>query len=465
MSFALPARLSHLASLYALEASGLLAIMALYKNGGKPITALLTGRYRSFFLAGLMGILVFTLYLLTCYRRTPSGQRRQLGLAVATNIATLILAFLAGEVIVRLLAFSTPAGPAVLNTALLPRSWNVVRAHNRDALKRAPITTSYFVSDDLLGWTVGRNRQSKDGLYFSSSEGIRSNGPNVSYAARRPLFRIATVGDSFTFALEVPFEASWPYRLEQQLGHQTQILNFGVNAYGVDQAYLKYSRDVRPWHPDLVVLAFIQHDLHRSTLIYHFVSLPESGFPFAKPRLVVGARELRPLNVPVPRPEELLSVRAVADLPFIEYDAGYDPLEWKWHAYYHSHLIRFVLSRFRRWPEKSADALVQAIALNSQIITSFARQAERDGSTPLVVYLPARSDFLGVDQSLKNGVLMVLRERGIHYEDMTPCLSELSVSALFIEGRPHYSPIGNAKVATCLHPIVRNHLVNRGRRS
>ena len=138
---------------------------------------------------------------------------------------------------------------------------------NRDALKQAPSATSYFVPDDLLGWTVGRNRQSNDGLYFSSSEGIRSNGPNVSYAARRPRYRVATVGDSFTFALEVPFEASWPYRLEQQFGHQTQILNFGVNAYGVDQAYLRYSRDVRPWHPDLVVLAFIQHDLYRSTLL------------------------------------------------------------------------------------------------------------------------------------------------------------------------------------------------------
>jgi len=53
----------------------------------------------------------------------------------------------------------------------------------------------------------------------------------------------------------------------------------------------------------------------------------------------------------------------------------------------------------------------------------------------------------------------------IRYEDLTSCLSELSVSELFIEGRPHYSLKGNAKVATCLHPVVRDHLVNRGRHS
>ena len=451
-----------LACLYALEASGLLAAMALYKNGEKPFTALLTGRYGPFFLAGLLGVLGFTVYLVTRYRGTRTGQRREFWLTVAMNIATVALAFLSGEAIVRLLASPTPAGPTFLNTILLPRSWNAMLARNRELLQRAPSNISYLVPDDLLGWTVGPNRQSKDGLYFSSSEAIRSGGPNVSYAARQPQYRVATVGDSFTFGLEVPFEVSWPNRLEQQLGSQTQVLNFGVNAYGVDQAYLRYSRDVRPWHPDLVVLAFIQHDLYRSMVVYQFVSFPEWGFPFAKPRLVVAERTVRPLNVPVPSPQELLSIHAVTALPFIEYDPGYDPMEWRWHAYYHSHLVRFVLSRFRRWPEQSADASIQAITLNGEILASFAALAEREGSTPLVVYFPARSDFLGIDRSVKNGVLTMLRARGIRYEDLTSCLSELSVSELFIEGRPHYSPKGNAKVATCLHPVVRDHLANRG---
>lgn len=455
-------RLGLLACLYALEACGLLAAMALHKNGDKPLTALLTGRYGPLFLAGLLGVLAFTLYLLARFRGTPTGQRRQFGLTVSMNIATVALTFLSGEAIVRLLASPTPAGPMFLNTVLLPRRWNSVVARNRDELQRAPSNISYLIADDLLGWTVGPGRQSKDGLYFSSSEGIRSSGPNVSYAARQPPYRVATVGDSFTFALEVPFETSWPNRLEQQLGSQTQILNFGVNAYGVDQAYLRYSRDVRPWHPHLVVLALIQHDLYRSMLVYHFVSFPETGFPFAKPRLVVTDRTVRPLNVPVPSPQELLSVRAIGDLPFIEYDRGYDPMEWRWHAYYHSHLVRLLLSRFRRWPEQGPDASNETITLNGEIITSFARLAEHEGSTPLVVYFPARSDFLGVDRSLKDGVLAILRERRIPYEDLTSCLSELGVSELFIEGRPHYSPRGNAKVASCLHPVVRDHLVKRG---
>jgi hypothetical protein len=59
-----------------------------------------------------------------------------------------------------------------------------------------------------------------------------------------------------------------------QLGPQVQVLHFGVDGYGVDQAYLRYQRDVRPWHPDLVILGFINHDLHRSLAVYSFVSFP-----------------------------------------------------------------------------------------------------------------------------------------------------------------------------------------------
>jgi hypothetical protein len=248
-------------------------------------------------------------------------------------------------------------------------------------------------------------------MYFSSSDGIRSGAPNVSYAARQPQYRVATVGDSFTFGLEVPFEAPWPNRLEQQLGPQTQILNFGVNAYGVDQAYLRYSRDVRPWRPDLVVLAFIQHDLYRSMLVYHFVSSSRVGLPVREATARRHRQNGASTEVPVPSPQEPRDT----DLPFIEYDRGYDPIEWRWHAYYHSHLVRFVLSRFRRWPEQSADASIQAITLNGEIIHWPSATARH----PWWCIFPARSDFLGIDRSVKNGVLTMLRGRRIRYEDLT----------------------------------------------
>jgi hypothetical protein len=317
---------------------------------------------------------------------------------------------------------------------------------------------TYLVADEVLGWTVGPNREGGT-LYFSSDEGIRSAALNVRYAVRHPQYRIATVGDSFTFADDVPFEASWPNRLEQQLGSKIQVLNFGVSAYGIDQAYLRYLRDVRHWHPNLVVLGFIVPDLYRSLVVYTFVGNPNWTSPFAKPRLVVDAGTVRQLNVPILSPQEILSAQAISDLPFLEYDPGFDPTEWTWRPYHHSYLVRFVLSRLHSSWGQSEDVSRQAIALGAEIIAAFSRIAKDEGSTPLAVYFPGRSDFEGSAGPEKNSVLSFLRERGIRYEDLTSCLGKLGESKLFIEGRTHYSPDGNARVATCLAPVLRDYMV------
>src|SRR5262249_12625672 len=205
-------------------------------------------------------------------------RQRQLALKLAVPIASVVLILASGEALVRLLISRTPAGPTFLNTLLLPRSWNEERKRYRDLLKQMSGQSTYLVADEMLGWTVGPNRETGT-LYFSSDEGIRSAALNVRYAVRHPQYRIATVGDSFTFSDEVPFEASWPNQLEHQLGSNIQVLNFGVSAYGIDQTYLRYLRDVRPWHPDLVVLGFIVPDLYRSLVVYTFVGIPSWTSP------------------------------------------------------------------------------------------------------------------------------------------------------------------------------------------
>ena len=442
------------AGLYLLETSCVVAALAAHQSSGEPLSALVAGRYGLFFLAGLLGVVGLTAYLIGQYRTAGTAQQRQLAFTVVINLTTVLVAFGFGEAIVRLLASQTLAGPTLLDTLLLPRSWSHERTRYRDLLKQVP--TPYWVPDEWLGWTVGPNRGG--GMYSSSSEGIRSAAPNIRYADRQPRYRIATVGDSFTFALDVPFEASWPNRLEQQFGSTVQVLNFGVAAYGVDQAYLRYLRDVRPWHPDVVVLGFIQPDLFRSLGVYSFVSHPQWAFPFAKPRLIVDAAgTVRSLNVPVPSPQEIFAVNAITDLQFIEYDPGFEPMEWRWRTYYHSYLVRFVLSRLRGSPEERDRTSREAIALNAAIIASFAKVAEGEGSTALVVYFPGRSDF-PEQRREKAAVLTLLRERGIRYEDLTSCMGKLGVSELFSESSRHYSAKGNERVSTCLYPMLRDYL-------
>jgi hypothetical protein len=393
--------------------------------------------------------------------RGLSSDRRSLGMTVAMNVLTAGLAFGAAEVGLRVSATRLPHGIFVGNRLLLPRSWERVASYNRSLLRNAPSNISYFVADERLGWTIGPSRVSRDGLYASSAEGIRSDRAGVAYASSAPPHRIAIVGDSYTFGLEVPFAQSWGRLLEERLGDGFQVLNFGVDGYGVDQAYLRYDRDARPLAPRVVVCGFIRHDLQRTMAVYPFIDFPTWGFPYAKPRLTrtaAGALEAR--NVPLTRPEAIFGARSIEALPFLDLDAGYRASQWRARPYAASFVLRFLLSGLEtQGPAAGPVSESEMIALNAEILATLARNARDDGAIPIVVFFPSRFDFRpggGDGGRLLTPLFEALRARDVEALDMTSCLSPLGEDALFLPGRPHYSPRGNAALAECLLPSVRS---------
>jgi hypothetical protein len=234
-----------LLTLYALEAAVGLTLFGLYKLPAFNVTALIS-RFGVMTAAGAVATLAIAASLVTVCRRAP----RAAAVAGAANLISIACAFALAESAVRLLAQTTPDGIRVAKFVLRP-TWPEVVKRNRELLQLdAPDPKgTYFSYDPELGWTVGPNRRSDNGLYFSSAEGIRSARPGVVFAEEHAKDRVALIGDSNAFSLEVPFEDSLGYQLNQLLGHDIQILNFGVDGYGIDQIYLRYERDVRPWKP------------------------------------------------------------------------------------------------------------------------------------------------------------------------------------------------------------------------
>jgi hypothetical protein len=431
-----------LLALYALEASVAGAALLLHKRAGIGMVAVFGG------LAAMSAAVVLARCLAG---RGRAGRGRRLGLTVALNLVPVILALAPGELAVRALARPTPRGLAVLGEPLLPWQWADAVAHNRAILARAAASGSYLVADDRLGWVVGRSRRSADGRYFSSAEGLRSAEPGAVLADRPARQRVALMGDSFTFGLEVAFEDTWGHRLAQVLGPEVQVLNFGVDGYGVDQAYLRYLRDARPWRPDVAVLGLINHDLFRSLAVYSFVSFPGWPFPFAKPRFTLEGDRLALLNVPLPSPADILAAPSIEALPFVTYDPGYRAEDWRWHPLDRSYLYRYAASAYRRWagPDaRRADAAV--LALNRALVRAFVTEARAAGAIPLVLYFPSDRDFrmLARDPAWRSLAQTTLRASGVRFTDLTPCLGAVPAADRF--GPGHYSARGNRAVAECL---------------
>lgn len=449
-----------LLALYVFQFSLVLFALLLYKKGDKSVITWIAA-YPVFLFGGGVVMGAALAAIVREFRRFRAERRRELYLTAAMNIVTVVGFAVVVELSVRLFCQATPRGQAFIGTPLLPHSWETVALHYRNILKRAPANISYFVPDPLLGWTIGPNRQSSDGLYSSSTDGVRSPRPGVSFAERHSRYRIAAVGDSYTFGLEVTFEDSWGHQLERQLGPDFQILNFGVDGYGVDQAYLRYVRDVRHWQPNVVLFGFINHDLERTMAVYSFVSFPDWEFPFSKPRFRLDGSQLELLNTPLLSPQAIFSKRSITELPFIEYDPGYDPTAWRWSLYHHSYLLRFLVSRYPRWPEVAPHVSEESmIGVNTALLLDFARLARAAGSVPLVVYFPSRGDFpetataTNQDRNAKQAIVRTLEQRGVGYMDLTRCLQHRKAGAIFIPNGPHYTASSNRTIAECLRSVM-----------
>ncbi len=83
--------------------------------------------------------------------------------------------------------------------------------------------------------------------FHTDAEGFRNH-------TVRERFEVAALGDSFTDAMTMAAEASWPSRLERTLGVPVQ--NYGTAGFGPQQELLVLKDFVAPHRPRVVVLAF-----------------------------------------------------------------------------------------------------------------------------------------------------------------------------------------------------------------
>ena len=444
-----------LASLFLLELSVAVIAMAMYMKGERPFFLFLSSKPGMVFVMMVGAALIAIVLLMVQYQANTRSQSSHFRLIVTMNIVTVMLILITGEMATRMLSRSSIEGEKLGGAVLLPKSWRALTLHNQQLLNKAAGHPTFHVYDDVLGWTVGPNRQSADGLYYSSFEGIRAPHEGLSFAKPTKKTRIALVGDSYTFGEDVVYENTWGHFLEKALGPEFEVLNFGVPGYGLDQAYLRYEKDVQEWKPKIVILSFIAHDIERTMTVYTSLNYPAWDMPFSKPRFLVKNGDLKRLNIPPLKPEAIFSRGSISSLPFLDYDRGYRERDWQQNVLHSSYLARAFFTWLPRWQVVSPDVTEEALtSVNAAILKAFVASTERIAAIPLVVYHPKRALDAVPNSSLSR---RVLQESGVSYSEPTSCLQELNPDDWFIS-QGHYTPEGNAAVAKCLVNVVRQTL-------
>jgi lysophospholipase L1-like esterase len=91
-------------------------------------------------------------------------------------------------------------------------------------------------------------------------------GPSRPASKPEGVFRIAAVGDSFTYGLGVGADEAIPARVEAKLraaGRPVEVLNFGVPGSALADTVVRVREFAGRWSPDLVLFFLFADDLER----------------------------------------------------------------------------------------------------------------------------------------------------------------------------------------------------------
>lgn len=372
--------------------------------------------------------------------------------------------FIFGEIVFRFLVSYDEDGNSWIGKRILLPYHLPLEAVQKNVDTVSSSQNSIVVYDSLTGWIPRPGKHDND-FNIHNALGIRESSKSREFTKEpgRGIVRIALFGDSYIYGNEVPFEESIGYYLEQNLkksGIQAEVLNFGVGAFGMDQAFLRWYYQGQQLSPDIVVMGFQPENAFRNVnMIRAFYSRKEA-LPLSKPRFIIEADTLRLINHPGLPPAALVpTIRNIKNWPLATHESFYNPDDYEEKLWLKSKLVAYVMNiiAVNRWTIKKTEIKdfnirKEPAILTLKIMDAFKMNVEKYGAKFYTVHIP-RSQDLADKKNNENFVykdmLQTLEKKMtlIHTEDaLMQAAKNTDLSDLF-EANGHYSAKGNAAVA------------------
>ena len=259
---------------------------------------------------------------------------------------------------------------------------------------------STVIYEPWQGWVFSPNREWPEGggSFTTNSAGLRATR-EYSLTPPPDTLRIAAFGDSFTASVEVRDEGAWTQLLEARLlaeGIRAEALNFGVSAYGMGQAYLRWQHLGVDYQPDIVIFGLQPENLKRNVNVFRQL-LYAPGLPFTKPRYALLDGRLELLNSPALPPTQLLdafeSFASHPLAPWEYYYASRQVADQWWSGSRLLSLAHAALGRTQAETGIYAEGSEGGM-LGQAILSAFADHVRARGSEFLVLHLPLRSHLI-----------------------------------------------------------------------
>jgi len=386
--------------------------------------------------------------------------RRAAFLAVFV-VLSLLIAFAAGEIFVRAAGERDADGTFYFHKRPIPPFALPVRNAKELIDEYLHDQTGYMAWDSDLGWTNRPGSCTRDKKYCANSAGLRADR---EYTKQIPpgTLRVSLFGDSFIHGHDVELSGSLAPQLENALaarGVKAEALNFGVGGFGIDQAYLRYSRDGARYDTDVIVEGLQFENIARHLMVFRLIAYPQSKIPFSKPRFYFAGPSLLVADKPTVAPERVPDVLAHFDrspLRRLEvfYTDKYRPYWWR-----RSKLLA-VIAEFTRKHDDTVDVMKadgEGVRLTRAIVDRFASDVRVTGKPFLLVYLPLKENLaaqLRGDRDPWQPLVDMFRKDFTVVDPTARLLAVARVKGVDAVAPGHYSADGNHAVAEALAEAI-----------
>jgi hypothetical protein len=305
-----------------------------------------------------------------------------------------------------------------------------------------------------LGWTIKENGMST--LFKSNSQGIRANR-EYRLSPPKNVVRISTFGDSFTHGDEVENKHTWQEKLNH-FDSNLEVLNFGVNGYGLDQTFLRYQKDGIKFNSHIVLIGFLSENILRNINVFRPFYMPNASGVLGKPYFTLENDKLQLHPNPL---QDLSQYQKLLDQPD-EILPKLGSHDYFFKTRYKNGFFDFLpsvrLLKMTSYELLNRDKILEydqnsyPFQLTTKIFGLFHETVEQNNSFPIIVVFPGKRDIISYRKNKIKRYLSLLNyfdTKNYLYIDIYDAFDiygkNIPVKDLFINY--HYSPLGNELVA------------------
>lgn len=349
--------------------------------------------------------------------------------------------------------------------------------------------------DPELGWVrkpltsnheIGKNSTTK--------WNIGANGARLNPTFENHESQISCYGDSFTFSRQVNDNETWPHHLSKLT--KTNVLNFGVGNYGIDQSLLRLKREFPKNKTEIVIIGVVPETICRILSMWkHYY---EYGNTFAfKPKFIFKNNQLLKIKNPIDDSSKFFEYTKFLDyiqkydyfyknkfkkekisFPYsitilknfkrnygIIYwqqkiknlknsDQDFSKIEWK--------SMEIIMNINMSWKTKLFDDLA-ACKLLKMILQEYVNYSKKMNFKPIFIFLPQKDDLIFIKnhehffQNFSNELSTI--KNLVTLDVVHDLLSESNLDDLYSDNNDyggHYSDYGNKKISQLIYQKLKN---------